>query len=216
MDFSSQPLAVQTNTLLLAVGNCLMAWATLEQTLCHLFVSQVVRQSRNKQRFVIAKGIWSEIISFEARLRMTTAAINGSLFKLEERRYLTAKNDWKLLSNYVARMSSLRNEIAHGTLMNFDSKEMKIVPYATTIPFKNGISIQEVFDRSQLFNELESAVSRFTSDLSLLWQPRIRRIVSKQLPIPDLLLRLRDQAARSRGGQKSKQKKSPRRPSRRK
>jgi hypothetical protein len=74
---ASQPINVQTNTLFLAIGNCLMAWSNVEHAVHDLFVSQVVRQSRNKQRFVIAKGIWSEIISFEARLRMTSAAING-------------------------------------------------------------------------------------------------------------------------------------------
>jgi hypothetical protein len=216
IDFNSQPLQVQTSTLLLAVGNCLMAWASVEHSIHELFVSQLVRQSRNKQRFVIARGVWSEVISFEARLRMTTAAINGSLYKLEERRYLVAKGDWKLLSNYTGTMSKLRNEIAHGTMVNIDSKEMKIVPYMTNIPIKEGISIQEVLDRTQLFIELDRTISRYHSDLSLLWQPRIRRLVSKQLPTPDLLLRLRDQAARSRGGQKRKQKKAPRRPSRRK
>ena len=46
---------------------------------------------------------------------MTSAAIDGSFYKLETRRYRTAKDDWKLLSNYIARMSSFRNQIAHGT-----------------------------------------------------------------------------------------------------
>src|SRR5439155_26753992 len=98
VDLTSQPLQDQTNTLSLAVGNCLMAWANVEHTLHELFVAQVVRQSRNKQRFVVARGIWSVVISFEARLRMTSAAIDGSLYKLETRRYQAVKNDWKLLS----------------------------------------------------------------------------------------------------------------------
>ena len=77
VDITSQPIHVQTTTLSLAVGNCLMAWANVEHTMHELFVAQVVRQSRNKQRFVIARGIWSVIISFEARLRMTGAAVGG-------------------------------------------------------------------------------------------------------------------------------------------
>jgi hypothetical protein len=109
VDFGSNPLQAQSAALLLAVGNCLMAWSNVEHSLHGLFVSQVVRQSRNKQRYVIARGIWSEVISFEARLRMTTAAINGTLFKLEERRYQVAKADWKLLSNYIGKMNSFRN-----------------------------------------------------------------------------------------------------------
>jgi hypothetical protein len=51
-------------------------------------------------------------------------------------------------------MGRLRNEIAHGTMMNVDSKEMRIIPYTTTIPFREGISINDVQKRTRLFVEL--------------------------------------------------------------
>jgi hypothetical protein len=121
-----------------------MAWAQVEHTLHQKFVQQLVRQSRNKQRFVIASGVWSAVISFEARLRMVDAAIGGSLFEEEAKHHKLVSTDWRLLKNYTVKMSSFRNEIAHGTIMNFDNKEMMIVPYATAVPFRGGISITEV------------------------------------------------------------------------
>jgi hypothetical protein len=214
--FTSQPLQVQQIALSHAVGNCLMAWAQVEHTLHEKFVTQLVRQSRNKQRFVIARAVWSAVISFEARLRMVDAAIGGTLFQLETKRCKLVASDWRLLKNYTARMSSLRNEIAHGTMMNFDNKEMKIVPYATAIPFREGISIIEVYDRTNLFNELDKALNWHDLAFSSLWKPPLRRLVLNQQPIPDLILRLRAQAAQGRGDQNRKQKKAPRRTSRRK
>ncbi len=44
-----------------------MAWASVEHILHEVFVRQVIHQSRNENRFVVARGIWSVVISFEAR-----------------------------------------------------------------------------------------------------------------------------------------------------
>jgi hypothetical protein len=210
------PLQNQQAALTLAVGSCLMAWSGVEFELLHLFIDQVVRQSRNKQRYVIARGIWSAIISFEAKLRMVDASINGSLWKLEEKRFKAARDDWRLLFNYTKTMASLRNEIAHGTIMNRDNKEMVIIPYATSIPFKEGISIQKVIDRTTLFVELRPVLSWFSWLLASFWKRNLRRLVLTEHPTPDLILRLRKQAAQSRGHQTLKRKQARRAPSRRK
>jgi hypothetical protein len=39
--------------------------------------------------------------------------------------------DWRLVFNSITKMSSLRNEAAHGMLANFDGKEVKVMPYGT-------------------------------------------------------------------------------------
>jgi hypothetical protein len=200
LDPASQPLNVQQVLLTNAVGNCLMVWAGIERLLHAMFSAHVVRQSRNKNKFVIADSIWSAVISFEARLKMVDASINGDLWKEETSRFEKVKADWRLLYNYIVRMSSKRNEIAHGTMMNQDGKAMVIVPYATTIPFRDGISITEVVDRATKFVELERSLDWLILCFSALWKPKLKRAVLSHRPTPDLVLRLRMQAAQSRKG----------------
>ena len=121
-DATEQLLLAQQIALSNAVGECLMAWAHVEFRLHEMFVRQVVHQSRNRNRWTVARSIWSTVISFEARLKMTNAAINANI------EHEKTKADWGLLNKYTASMSSLRNEIAHGAAMNRDNKEMMIQP----------------------------------------------------------------------------------------
>ena len=91
--FTTQPLSVQRAMLSHAVGEFLLAWSQVEHSLHEKFCTQLVRQSRNKQRWVIARSVWSQVISFEARLNMTTAAINGTLYNLNTRRFKIVRDD---------------------------------------------------------------------------------------------------------------------------
>ena len=174
-----------------------MAWAEVEHILHEMFVVNAVHRSRNKNRYVVARGVWSAVLSFEARLKMVDASLLGNLWDKKSRRYLKAKDDWRLLYNYIVKMSSLRNEIAHGTIMNYDNKEMKLTPYATTIPPREGISLTEVQNRANLFVELSRALGWLDFSFSMYWKPKLKRTVLAQQPIPDLVLRLRKQAAQS-------------------
>jgi hypothetical protein len=136
---------------------------------------------------------------------MVDVSIAGNLYKEDTRRCRTVREDWRLLKNYVVKMSSLRNEIAHGTMMNYDNKEMMITPYATSIPFRDGISISEVNNRAQLFIELDSALKWHELAFAALWKTKLRRLVLNQQPTPDLVLRLRKQAAQGRKAKKAQQ-----------
>ncbi len=141
-------------------------------------------------------------------MKMVDASINGNLWNVTTKHSQKLAADWRLLKNYVAKMSILRNEIAHGTIMNLDNKEMIIVPYATTIPFRGGISIAEIGNRTKLFIELHDAVQWLELFSSSGWKPKLKRAVLSQRPTPSLILTLRDQAARSRKGTKGPQKPS--------
>jgi hypothetical protein len=210
------PLKAQQGMLLLAVGICLMAWAQVEYTLHEIFVNHVIRQSRNKQRYVVARGVWSAVISFEARLRMIDAAIKGNLYKMEAKRFRVVTGDWRLLYNYTIKMSSLRNEIAHGTMVNCDDKGMMITPYATTIPFRPGIPIEELQSRTRLFNELNLALTWHDLSFASLWKRQLKKHVLDHKPVPDLVLRLRKQKQdQNRDARTRKQKKRLRGKSRR-
>jgi Protein of unknown function (DUF3892) len=208
-DFASQPLNAQRAMLANAIGECLMSWAAVERQLHHAFVHELVRQSRNKNRWVVAKSIWSTIISFEARLRMIDGAINANLHMNNSKRAVRLKKDWRLLYNYIGRMSGLRNEIAHGEMMNFDDKEMKIAPYSTTIPFRGGIPIQEVINRTNSFAELSLAISWLHSSCLARWKTSSGRGRLMPTPAHNLILQLRKIAR----DQKGRSKKGKRRPS---
>ena len=214
IDPVAQPLQVQQAILSHAIGTCLMAWANVEHILHEMFVRQVVFQSRNKNRFVVARSIWSVIISFEARLKMVDASINANLWHAKTRRSQQLSADWRLLKNYVTKMSSLRNEIAHGTIMNRDNQEMIVTPYATSIPFRGGISIAEIGSRTKPFLELHDAL-RWLEFLSSTWKPKLTRAVLNQRPTPDLMVMLRRQAAGSRKGKKGSRKPSHGKPAKR-
>jgi hypothetical protein len=209
-------LQIQQAVLAQAVGSCLMAWSQVESQLLDLFISQIVCQSRNKQRYVIARGIWSAVINFETRVRMIDAAISGSLYKLEQRRFKNAAEDWRLLLHYTKTMATRRNEIAHGTITNYDNKEMMIKPYATTIPTREGISINGVTELISLFVELSNTLSWFSWLLASFWKRNLRRLVLTHHPTPDLILRLRKQKRdRIRAAQIRKRKRARRGPARR-
>jgi hypothetical protein len=206
IDFTSQPLNLQRAVLANAVGECLMAWAAVKRQLHHIFVYEVIRQSRNKNRWVVARRIWSVIVSFDARLKMVDAAIYANLNGNNSKRVQKLKKDWRLLYNYIGKMNGLRNEIAHGEIMNYDDKEMKLTPFSTTIPHRNGISIQEVMDRTTLFSELSLAVSWLHSSCLARWQANSKLGRLMPMPTHDLVLLLRkkalDQSQRSKRAQR--------------
>jgi hypothetical protein len=208
---------LQQSMLCQAVGECVLAWAEVEHQLVGIFVQEVVRQSQNKQRWVVAHGIWSAVINFEARLRMIDNVIDANFSEKTSRRYKQLNAHWRRLHNYVQKMSSKRNEIAHGEMFNFDDKEMKIVPYATTRPFREGLSIGEIRKRTMLFLALREALRWFDFSFLALGRPSARQLGLKPLPTPRLILELRkEEQDRIRAARIRQRMKARRRPSHRK
>lgn len=215
--FNSLSLAQQRIHLSHAAGECLMAWATVEHALHDLFGAQIIRQSTNKNRYFVARIIWSTVINFDVRLRLVDATIEANFSKMKSRSYIQAKKDWHLLYIYTISMSKKRNEIAHGTMMNYDNKEMRITPYATAIPVRNGVRFEEVLQRILQFNELFGSISWIARFFAAQRRSRIRRRGLLPRSIPPLVLRLRKEARdRNRAARIRQQKKKQRKPSRRK
>jgi hypothetical protein len=186
-------LPVQNALIVHAVGECLMAWAMAEETVHELFVQQLVTKSENPNRYTVARSVWFCIIGFDSRLKMADAAIKGNITDA------ATLADWRLLLNYTTKMSSLRNEAAHGMLANFDNKEMKIMPYGTDMLKRTEpLTIAELKRRTELFVELEKALSWFQWSASNQIKPNPH---FGTIPVPELVTALRKQAAKTRKGQ---------------
>jgi hypothetical protein len=82
-----------------AIGECLMAWATVEAQLYFLFTSQMVEQSQNPQRYTLAGNVWSAIISFEIKMQVLHGVIEANI------KDPTARGNWALVYNYLTKMA---------------------------------------------------------------------------------------------------------------
>ena len=94
LDPKTLPLPVQTAYMISAIGECLMAWATVEAQLYFLFTSQMVHQSENPQRYVLAGNVWSAIISFETKMQVLHGVVDANI------KDATARDNWGLIFNY--------------------------------------------------------------------------------------------------------------------
>jgi hypothetical protein len=190
------PVDLSTQNVLIvhAVGENLMAWASLEFELHELFVRQLIFESTNKNRYTIARSVWSAILAFDDRLKMVDAAMQANIANEQIRA------DWRLLFNYTKKMSTFRNEAAHGMVANYDHKEMMIMPYATSIPVKKApLSITELKRRTSLFIALHENLQWLSLRMSLLLKPNAELEARKT---PDLIETLRKQADRTRASQR--------------
>jgi hypothetical protein len=215
-DYKAQSLHVQRAIICAAAGECLMGWAEVEQALHSIFVDQVVRQSKSKQRYVLAHNIWSTVISFDARSKLVETAIDANFSHLKSRRYRQLRTYWHLLYNYVVSMSKLRNEIAHGTVVNWDD-EIKIAPFFTNRPVRNAVSFEEIGRRTDQFAKLAEAIRWFNHEFLIRWRPSPRQFGLKPRPTPHLVRQLRkEEVTRNRDARKRQRMKAQRRTFRRK
>ena len=178
-----------------AAGECLMAWASFEFYLHEMFVTEVILDSTSPHRYMVARGIWSVVVSFEARLKLVDVVIRSNI------RDEQVLRDWKLIRSYTLRMSALRNEIAHGSAVNVDNQRMMIHPYSTSISSKAKlVDHAEIITRIRAFSELQAGIEWLSLCISALRRPDIRKHFGDRVHSPpDLIVRLRVQAERSRG-----------------
>ncbi|UWU90163.1 hypothetical protein [Bradyrhizobium sp. CB1015] len=188
-------LGAERIALVHAAGECLMAWASFEFYLHEMFVSEVILDSKNPQRYVLARGVWSVVVSFEARLKLVDVAIKSNI------RDEQVLRDWKLLRSHILRISALRNEIAHGAAVNFDNRQMMIQPYLTVINSKaKPLDHAEIVNRRLSFIETQAGIDWLSLCISALRRPDVREHFADRVQAPpDLVVRLRVQAERSRG-----------------
>lgn len=179
-----------------AAGECLMAWAQVEFELSLFFSSQLTSQSANANRFAIADSIWATIISFEARLKMLNAVVSANI---KDQKVLS---DWRIISSYITNQNTRRNQIAHSDIHLF-GKEMKLQPFPTNfISRKPALSHRALKTVTGDFIDLAKAISWLMRRIAMIAKPSLEQVASDRLRTPVLVLRLRKQAAQSRGGKR--------------
>jgi hypothetical protein len=169
----------------LAIGRCILAWATVEQTMSWLFCWAL-----RAQKDTLAYAIFATPRNFEARSLLVH---NAMRVRLENDSML---GDWNLLYTYVMQMSKKRNEVAHATVVG-DGSKFELEPYFVQTQTKPRIDVEEVKHRGNAFVELDLALCWF------LGQP-----AESGQPTPDLLLQLRKEDVQRREEQRARQKPS--------
>ena len=183
-------IAQQHAALSQAIGECVTAWSNVELQLSTIFRDCV------GSAVDIADSIWASVISFDGRRKMLHSVLRKRLGDS------VLTNDWKLFYNHIGRMNERRNEVVHATMLNVESKVIMLEPYFVMSLPKQHLSISDVKSRTSDFCELANALNWLShqSPLSRWQQPAFL------LPIPDLLLRLRAEANKSRKNSKRSEK----------
>src|SRR6266702_728259 len=87
----------------LAVGECVLAWASVEQALAEIF--DEVQQTHP----AISHAVMGAVRSFDGRLKMVGEAFNVRFPDADR----SPRDDWKLLYNYISSSNAQRNQVAH-------------------------------------------------------------------------------------------------------
>ncbi|MEQ1955201.1 hypothetical protein [Mesorhizobium sp. CN2-181] len=180
----SEPIEEMFQNLRTAVGECILEWAVVEFHLALMFHTLIGGNPP------VSHGVFGAIRSFEARLQMLHMAVVNSYTDEAD----TIRTDWKLLYNYCTSMSQLRNQVAHATALNVDGKEVVLEPFFNLTKEREKISTAEIKDRSVRFRELATTLWWITDQM----ERRTMPLGGSARPVPDLLLRLRTEAAQRR------------------
>src|SRR5690242_11018928 len=96
---------IEQRAILWSVGDCLQAWSEVEHSLTTLF-----RYLMNSDQPAKDTGIFSAVISFEARLAMITYLVDE--FEKDD-----FQKSWAALSNKLTKSYRKRHEVAHFTII---------------------------------------------------------------------------------------------------
>ena len=183
-----------------AVGRCVLAWSKVEFSLSVLFCAILATDSS------VAHATFAAVRSFAGRLKMLHDAFSARYPDPDS----APRSDWKLLYNKCSACNDLRNQVAHSfQIVATDSESGKprplLEPYFELTASKPRINLKEVNNRIFRFHELRDAVEW------LLWSMGHVELQPPELtqPVPGLVLRLRDEAARNRAKQKPQPRSSP-------
>jgi len=146
------------------VGRCLSAWSLVEARL-----NQTLSMSLNNASGA-HEAYWA-VVSFDARLKMTTTAL---LHRLEGRSDLIEK--WRPIEKKVVRKSRQRNRIGHGTVMTIQSGPK---PYVRVIPYlwkdinklspaemEDAMNMKQLVECCNSFNHTEERIVKFLDEVA--------------------------------------------------
>jgi hypothetical protein len=172
-----------------AVGRCILEWAEVEFELSIIF--QLIQGAVSGRDNAIAHSILGAVRSFEARLLMIHMAMQARIPDPDD----PLRSDWKLFYNYCTSQCQLRNQIAHASRVSNPAKgEPSLIPFFNVANLREHIDREEVERRAEAFRELARALGWLTQSV----RERLPNEPKYPRPIPDLLLRLRSEAAQRR------------------
>jgi hypothetical protein len=171
-----------------AVGRALSAWSHVEESLCMIFLTATLLKLTGPSPIYLQASFWA-IESFWAKVNMVDAAIKSRYADHPECLAL-----WSVLYKRARSKNNLRNELAHGTVMPFETPVvetyfvpsfyknltadiMRFVKNMIAQQSKPGDSIiidtrpayrltrKQVDDRTQAFKMFKSRLDRFNERL---------------------------------------------------
>lgn len=180
----SDSLAAERDELHRAVGECILAWSYVELHLSIIF-EEIVGTSRP-----VSHAALSAVRSFEARLKMIGDAFAARFADADDE----LRVDWKLIYNQCSSLNALRNQVAHATELLENGVSPVLEPFFSMTSQRTKIYGADITQRTKQFHELAEIVTWMVWAVT----ERLRPGIGFQQPPPDLLLRLRSEAAQRR------------------
>jgi hypothetical protein len=166
-----------------AVGRAISAWSWVEEELCWIFIRVVLPSPDLEMTHShhIGTGFWA-VESFRGKLNMLDSSLRQRMAS-----HPKITKDWATLYKRAREKNGLRNDLAHGTVMNYGPPEHTFwVPslhkdlhmnvselmarYRTGLPFDllpaDRLSAKEIGDRTQSFNEFIKRLALFNDSLA--------------------------------------------------
>lgn len=121
-----------------AIGNALVRWARLEYGVCQVFCEALSPAAHDPNgntltTFSPASDAFWATVSFDAKLKMTTAAVTARLTGSSQYASDSLLKEWDKIAKRVGEKSRNRNKLAHGGMLwtaNPDgSVKAEYVPY---------------------------------------------------------------------------------------
>ena len=105
-----------------AIGNALVRWARLEYGVCQVFCEALSPAAHDPNgnsitTFSPASDAFWATMSFEAKLKMTTAAVEARLSRPSQYASDSLLAEWAKLAKRVGEKSRSRNKLAHGGML---------------------------------------------------------------------------------------------------
>lgn len=141
--------------LMLAMGHCLLQWATVETHLALLFHTLFGPDRETASLF------WGRIRSFEAKLQILNDLVSLRLNN-------TQKRLWQSLFEHTMALYRKRNQVAHSTLVSGSNGAPALEPFST--PFSENartLSKSDLDVFAKEFSELTSAILYFNLNETL-------------------------------------------------
>jgi hypothetical protein len=178
-------LEKQETAMYQAVGRCILNWAMVEFQLSLIFAEALGHIP------LVPHNILAAIRAFDARINIVNAGM--STFKREE-----IKSDWLLLFKHANNQATLRNQIAHATLVteyeDDGTAKVSLEPFFNIVKDRDRLDVEKVAQYAKEFTELANTLGWFQAQLA----PLETSPKKHQMLVPRLMLRLRTEADQRR------------------